>query len=158
MYLPSRLGRVSMVPGMKSGACRSTISITSFAKPPSLRPRILIGNAVGKASTNAVSGGAVTGASGGLPFLSCTHHLLLEFLVERVDAVKYRAGLAARDRLAVEQHDREHFLGGRCHPNLIRGTHFGLTDVAEFERQARGLRDLGNHVVGDAGQDQVRLV
>src|ERR1700675_2408051 len=109
MYLPWRLERVSRVPGTKSGACRSTISITAFVKPPSLRPMILIGKAVGKASSAA--------ASGGLPFLSCTHDLLLEFLIQRMDAAEHRPGLAAGHRLAVQRHDGEHFLGGGRNPD-----------------------------------------
>src|SRR5436190_16138898 len=97
MYLPARLGRVSSVPGMKSGACRFTISMTAAVKPLSLRPMILSGNAVGKARPTASSSGSF--------FLSCTHHLLLELLVQRIHAVKHGAGLAVGDRFAVQRHD-----------------------------------------------------
>src|SRR5512135_786814 len=156
MYFPSRLGRVSIVPGMKSGACRSRIAMTSCVKPLSLRPMILIGNAVGKASA-AAWGGPFTGASGGLPFLSRTHDLLLEFLVERVDAAEQRTGLAAGHRLAVERHYGEHFLRLGGYPDLVGAPHLGFAHVAVLQRHARGLRDLGDHLVGDAWQDQVRL-
>src|SRR5580765_3041030 len=103
MYLPSRLGRVSSVPGMKSGACRLTISSTAVVKPLSLRPMILIGNAVGKARPTASSSSSF--------FLSCTHDLLLELLIQPVHAGKHRAGNARAHRPAVQGRDGEHFLG-----------------------------------------------
>src|SRR5258706_14370309 len=118
-----------MVEGWKSGACLSTILSTLCAKPPSRRPMILIGKAVGNAS--AASG------SGGLAFLPCTHDLLLEFLVQAMHLAKHRPGLARADRLAIQSHDREHLLGGGRHPELVGAAHLGLAEVAELERQLR---------------------
>src|SRR5260221_4831797 len=100
---------------MKSGACLRTISITAAVKPPSRRPMILIGNAVGKAMTDSISSG--------LSFLSCTHHLLLEFLIERVDAAEQRARRAASHRPTVERHDREHFLAPGGDPGFVPAAH-----------------------------------
>src|SRR6185369_1965637 len=148
-YLPSRLGRVSMLPGWKSGACFMTISITALVNPASLRPRIFSGNAVGKARPTASSSGSF--------FPSCTHHLLLEFLIQPVHAAEYRAGLAIADRLAVQGHNGEHFLGRRGDPDFVCRSHLGLGHVLELHRHASGLRKLDHHVVGDARQDELGL-
>src|SRR5689334_11934440 len=104
-----------MVEGWKSGAYFRTISSTLCAKPPSRRPMILIGKAVGNAIAASVSGG--------LAFLSCTHDLLLEVLIEPVHLAEHGPGLAVADRLAVERHDRQHLFRGGRHPQLVRRAH-----------------------------------
>src|SRR3954464_1847761 len=145
-YLPCRLGRISTLATSKSGACLTTISVMFWAKPRSFLPMILIGKSQGKAN----------GDSGRNRLsLARAHDLLLELLIELVHAPEYGAGLALADRLAIERDDREHFLGRRRHPEFIRAAHLGLTDVPEFHRQAVGGCELADHVVGDAGQDQI---
>src|SRR3954464_12876919 len=147
-YLPCRLGRISTLATSKSGACLTTISVMFWAKPRSFLPMILIGKSQGKA--NADSGRNRLS-------LARAHDLLLELLIELVHAPEYRARLALANRLAIERHDREHFLGGRGHPHFVRAAHLGFADVPELHRQPVGGGELADHVVRDAGQDQIAL-
>jgi hypothetical protein len=48
--------------------------------------------------------------------------------------------------------DGEHLLRRRGDPDFVGAAHFGFAHVAELERQARALRELDDHVVGDAGR------
>src|SRR5579859_6499225 len=118
-YLPSREGRISIVAGSKSGACRATTSITACAKPFCVRPMILIGNSQGKASSGASGSGMNRGA----------HHLRLVLLVERVDAREHRARaagvLAAADGLAVQRGDGHDFARGGRDPDLVGTAQLG---------------------------------
>src|SRR5687767_3762298 len=85
------------------------------------------------------------------------HHLLLELLIGLVHAAEHGAGATIADALAVELDDGEHFLGRRGDPDLVGGAHFRFADGAELERHAVRGGKLDDHVVGDAGQDQVAL-
>src|SRR6185503_15643480 len=162
-YLPWRLGLISTVAASKSGACLRTMPVTECTKRGSLRPITLIGKSQGKASGEP----SATTGTGVLPLgphlylqrlaLAGPHYLLLELLVELVHAAEHGARAAIADALAVELDDRQHLFRRRGDPDLVGGAHFGFGHVPEFERQAIGARELGDHVVGNARQDQVAL-
>src|SRR5262249_34543130 len=112
-YFPSRLGRISIVAGSKSGACRATTSSTACAKPFCVSPMTLIGNSQGNASSG-VSGSGMGRSA---------HHLRFVLLVERVRALEHGTGPArvgaAADRLAVERGDRHDLARGRRDPDFV---------------------------------------
>src|SRR5215831_18128822 len=136
-----------MVSGWKSSACRSTISETVCANPSSRRPITFMGKTQGNVSSEGCgsSGRLIVGVC--MPFmwgrarnLSSRHRAVrgepgLVVLVERVHAAEERAGLAAAHGLAVQRGDREHLLGRRGEPDLVRGAQFRLGDAAHLEVQ-----------------------
>src|ERR671937_2702304 len=141
----------------KSGTCLSTISVTACAKPGCLRPITLIGKSQGNASGE---GSGTTGISGtplcgdALPAPGA-HDVRLEVLIEAIHPPEYGPRPAVAHRPAVEPHDGKDLLRRRGDPELVGGAHLVFRDVAQFERQAVGARQLDDHVVGNAGQDEL---
>src|SRR5438874_101553 len=111
-WRPLRLGRIPTVPGSKSGACFTTISVTACAKPGCLRPITLIGKSQGNASRELSATTGIANFASGRQRLAPAraHDLLLEVLVEPIHAAEDRAGPPVADRRTIEAHDGEHFL------------------------------------------------
>src|SRR5919204_2843802 len=89
--------------------------------------------------------------------LARAHDLLLELLVELVDAPEYRARTAIADLLAVERDDRKNLLGGRSDPELIGRACFRLGDFLEAKRHGVGACKLNDHVISNSRQDEIAL-